>query len=94
MEEGGSRLVSQDKEGALEGSVVVCEKGRTRPAGHGPGLRGKVHNNVTAVSCAGKELRKPIHVDKKHTPMSVQHHELKNRADPFKSILPLLCFLI
>lgn len=67
MEEGGSRLVSQDKEGALEGSVVACDRKRTRLARHGPGLRQQVkaHNNVTAVSCAGKELRKPIHINKK-----------------------------
>lgn len=74
MEEGGSRLVSQDKKGALEGSVAVaCDRERTRLARRRPGLRqrGKVHNNVPAVSCAGKGLRKPIHIGKKtHTDVS------------------------
>lgn len=67
MEERGSKLVRQDKEGALEGSVVVCDRKRTRLARHRPRLHQqvKVHNNVTAVSCTGKELCKPIRINKK-----------------------------
>ena len=40
---------------------------------HRPGLghRAKVHNNITAVSCSGRELPKPIHITKKtHTDVS------------------------
>lgn len=57
----------------LTGSAVLCDGERTRLARHRPGLRHRlrVHNNVTAVSCTGKELRKPIHINKKtHTDVS------------------------
>lgn len=64
MEEGGSVRVSRDKEGALEGPVVVQDRKRTRLARHRPGLPPS-HNNVTAVSWSGKELRKLIHINKK-----------------------------
>lgn len=88
MEEGGSSSV--DTEGTLKGSAVVFDSERTTLTRHRPGLshRVKDHNNVMAVSCTGRELRKPVHINKKtHTDVSTIYHELKIGLTPISQLL-------